>query len=179
MYFLLLDFYVLVTRLLTFLQVDFNDALARNAFELQRDTLEKQRQSKVAGKKADELKIEMEEKVEDISRIITEMNSCFGLLIPKPDELFQDESDSHSHDDAVVSDKIDLREHGIVDRRTVISIELPSAPHQLKVNDDNTPVIENLKDLYLELKNGYATAIRKWVKVASKAGKAFEAPNQF
>lgn len=136
--------------------------------------MERQRQSQVVGKKVDSVKNEMEEKVEEISRIIMEMNNCFGLLVPKPSDLFQNEgkkedgrNGSSSSDE---EDNVDLREHGIMDPRTVISIQLPDKPQQIKITEDNSVIVDSLKDHYLELKNGYLPSIKKWVQVASKAG---------
>lgn len=164
-------------------KVDFDDALKRNAFELQQDVAERERQSKVIGKKMEGVTSEMEEKVEEISRIVTEMNTCFGLLVPKPSDLFQDQgttstsskndNDSESDSDEDEADnQVDLREHGIMDPRTVISIQLPEKPQQIKVTEDNAAVVESLKDHYMELKNGYLPSVKKWAQVASKAGKS-------
>lgn len=149
------------------LKVDFDDALKRNAFELQKESQEKERQSKVVGKKVDGVKKEMEDKVDEISRIITEMNNCFGLLVPKPDELFQD--GPGKGEDEEESEPVNLREHGIMDPRTVISISLPEKPQQIKITEDNSVIVESLKDHYNELKNGYLPVIKKWVQVVSKA----------
>lgn len=134
--------------------------------------MERQRQSKVVGKKVDSVKNEMEEKVEEISRIIMEMNNCFGLLVPKPSDLFQDEGKKEEMEEGSSDeeDNVDLREHGIMDPRTVISIQLPNKPQQIKITEDNSVIVDNLKDHYLELKNGYLPSIKKWVQVASKAG---------
>lgn len=114
----------------------------------------------------------MEEKVEEISRIIMEMNNCFGLLVPKPSDLFQDEGKKEEMEEGSSDeeDNVDLREHGIMDPRTVISIQLPNKPQQIKITEDNSVIVDSLKDHYLELKNGYLPSIKKWVQVASKAG---------
>ncbi|CAL8079947.1 unnamed protein product [Orchesella dallaii] len=152
------------------LKIDFDDALKRNAFELQQDLVERQRHSKLVGKKVDGIKSEMEEKVDEISRIVTEMNNCFSLLIPKPGDLFQDEGQNESDEDESPEDTtVNLREHGISDPRTVISIHLPSKPQQVRITEDNAAVIETLKDHYQELKNGYLPSIKKWIQVASKS----------
>ncbi|ODM91767.1 UV-stimulated scaffold protein A [Orchesella cincta] len=153
------------------LKVDFDDALKRNAFELQQDLVERQRQSKLVGKKVDSIKSEMEEKVDELSRIITEMNNCFSLLIPKPNDLFQDEGNTEldEHESVNADTAVNLREHGIVDRRTVISIQLYDKPQQIRITEDNAAVVETLKDHYQELKNGYLPSIKKWIQVASKS----------
>jgi hypothetical protein len=149
--------------------VDFADALKRNAIELQSEARTRDREASVISKKVAAVEQEMTEHVDEISRIVTEMGNSFCLLIPKPDQVFGNVDDDDVDEESVVAD-CSLREHGLFPGNSSITIELSSRKlAEIQRTDDNSPILDNLKELGTLMRNKYLPLTQKWVLIASKA----------
>lgn len=115
------------------------------------------------------MKSELEENLDDISRIVTEANNCFCLLVPKPENLFGESSVNETENE--LHEKLDFREHGLQGPSGSIAIHLNEHVGRIKRTEDNSAIIDNLQELCLLLKTRYMPLIKKWVQIASKASK--------
>ncbi|KAG8591201.1 hypothetical protein GDO81_000082 [Engystomops pustulosus] len=76
-------------------KVDFQDVRSRTVAERKREEEKQKRLENIYKEKAKKAKTEMEEMLEDIESCLTEMENCFSLLLPDPDQftLFSNEGD--------------------------------------------------------------------------------------
>jgi len=118
--------------------------------------------------------VEIGEHREEIMRVVEEMGNCFKLLIPKAEELFVETTTTTTTEDEC--DEVDMREHGMFagSCSTSIAVQLDDV-ERVTVTEDNSAIVDMLKDLYKLLSIRYLPLIRKWAKVASAA----EAPSSF
>ncbi len=127
---------------------------------------EQERQAKVIEKKVQAVEVEFNDNQNEIIRVITEMDNCFCLLIPKPEDTFGN-NESLLVEEAE-NNNINLREHGF---STTHSVNIENFDlGRVVETEDNLPIIENLKDLNTLLKNRFLSLIKKWVAISSKAG---------
>jgi hypothetical protein len=100
------------------------------------------------------------------------MDNCFCLLIPKPDDMFTENSANNNDESQNQEDEVDLREHGIQNRLTTIAIEIDKnmGLGEIQETEDNEFILENLKDFNALLNKKYLPMIKKWVTISSKAG---------
>uniref|UniRef100_A0A8C5M1Z2 UV-stimulated scaffold protein A n=1 Tax=Leptobrachium leishanense TaxID=445787 RepID=A0A8C5M1Z2_9ANUR len=208
-------------------KVDFQDVRTRTLAEKKREDEKKQRLENIYKEKARKANEEMEEMMDEIHATLTEIESCFKLLLPDPDEFAlpmeetgngdkdvfalpvpavpcaDDDDDeqpccskdlapvtlpnNHSENAAAAnlcskdlqSDESDgdyetrgqafLRDHGLGSHKYTLSLEIPT---DLKVseNENNTDVINNLKDSLKLAKNKYWPAVQSWIQIFTKAG---------
>lgn len=79
-------------------KVDFQDVRSRTVAERKREEEKQKRLENIYQEKAKKAKSEMEEMLEDIHSCLTEMENCFSLLLPDPEEfsLFSAERDERA-----------------------------------------------------------------------------------
>lgn len=150
------------------MKVDFADALKRNKHELERQNAREEQKAKQLRDRVNVAKTEMEDHVDEISRIVTESSNCFSLLIPKPEDLFSSEDKNKESQN---NPTFEPREHGLTGPLSSITVQLNTGALKIRRNEDNAPIIDNLKEHCAVMKNKFLPKIKKWVDVISKSGK--------
>ncbi|XP_054722367.1 UV-stimulated scaffold protein A-like [Uloborus diversus] len=171
-------------------KVDFNDLEARNATERERQRQEDERMARVVQEKILKVQTEMQELTNDMVSVTTQMENCFRLLIPHPDDFFSNldfvptsgekassqEDEEPSTKDGSETDvneyepaESDLRPHGLYNMKKSITVEMKNSSEvAVSASEDNLPVIENLHDLYRQVTATYLPTIAKWLKILAK-----------
>ncbi|KAM4810304.1 UV-stimulated scaffold protein A [Rhinophrynus dorsalis] len=82
-------------------KIDFQDVRSRTLAERKREEEKEKHLQNIYKEKAKKAKTEMEEMLEEIQSSLTEMENCFKLLLPDPDEfaLFSEEKEATSEKD--------------------------------------------------------------------------------
>lgn len=111
------------------------------------------------------MEAELNDNQDEIMQVVTEMDNCFCLLIPKPSDFGENQVDDEEDSS---SEQLNLREHGFATTGVSINVQRSSLG-KVVVTEDNLPIIENLKDLNALLKNRFIPLIKKWVAITSKA----------
>jgi len=125
----------------------------------------------------------------DIQHCLTEIETCFNLLLPRMDTWDSDffpmettpndnhTTDSSSDDDDDEEDWIEVAEpsssstglegHGVAGREFSLTITLPQGKNSLLLTEteDNQSIFENLKGSYLLCANSYLPSVNKWLQV--------------
>ncbi|KAM5192310.1 UV-stimulated scaffold protein A [Mantella aurantiaca] len=210
-------------------KVDFQDVSSRTLAQRKREEEKQKRLDNIYQEKAKKAKTEMEEMLEDILSCLTEMENCFKLLLPDPDEfnLLQEDTENGkgnggssqpkservsptrscdaddelpccskdlptvvlpgpNHENGVVgspkasdSEESDedfeaveesfIRDHGLGSHKYTLDIEI-SRDMKVNENEDNTDVVNSLKDAHKLAKNKYWPSVQSWIQVFTKAG---------
>lgn len=171
-------------------KVDFNDMEARNVAERERQHQEQERVDRLTNEKIAKIKTEMQEISEEMSIVAIQMENCFKLLIPhSSNELFSadDFEEKHSEpkdncaedsymncSDALTPENVAsstagerLRDHGVYDMKKTLTIEM-NKDSEVDINDDTSPIIENLKDFEKQINTRYYPMVTRWLKILSK-----------
>ncbi|XP_069601003.1 UV-stimulated scaffold protein A [Ranitomeya imitator] len=206
-------------------KVDFQDVSSRTVAERKREEEKQKRLENIYREKAKKAKTEMEEMLEDIQSCLTEMENCFILLLPDPEDfslvsgggdergdvpmgsgspkpkarlheaddeepccskdlpnlnhvskgeekvessLKESSSDESDNDFEPVEESF-IREHGLGSHKYTLDIEI-STDVKVNENEDNTDVLNSLKDACKVAKNKYWPAVQSWIQVFTKAG---------
>ena len=133
------------------------------------------------------------EKESDIRSTIEQIDRCFNILIPKPEDVFNDFGISQSslnknNDDNSDTDDDDNFETVIIpgcenddteeelrylgflkgrDSEYSRNFELNININKIDNNEDNRILIEILRDLYKEIKYSHLDSLSNWIKVNS------------
>ncbi|XP_072262684.1 UV-stimulated scaffold protein A [Pyxicephalus adspersus] len=204
-------------------KVDFQDVRARTLAQRKREEEKQKRLETIYQEKAKRAKTEMEGMMADIQFCLTEMENCFKLLLPDPDEfnLIQEDtgenssssqpkpnrvlpsqscdlddeqpccskdlpavgpshengvektskdSDSEeSDDDFEAVEESFIRDHGFGSHKYSLDIEI-SRDLKVSENEDNTDVVNSLKDSQKLAKNKYWPSLQSWIQIFTKAG---------
>ncbi|CAH2299584.1 UV-stimulated scaffold A [Pelobates cultripes] len=218
-------------------KVDFQDVRARTLAEKKREEEKKKRLENIYKAKARKAYEELEEMMEEIQSSLMEIESCFKLLLPDPEEFsllleerdFHIEKDSRDKDIPSISESTSqtnslscvddeqpccskdlplqklpiipckngveksvgecskeshsdesdcdyepqeeafLRDHGLGSRKYTLSLEIPTDVN-VNENENNTDVINSLKDSLKLAKNKYWPAVQSWIQIFTKAG---------
>lgn len=109
-------------------KVDFQDVRSRTVAERKREEEKQKRLENIYREKAKKAKGEMEEMLEDIQSCLTEMENCFSLLLPDPEEFSLVGGNGDERDNVLMknaSPKPDARLHEADDEQPCCSKDLP------------------------------------------------------
>lgn len=134
----------------------------------------------------------------DIQQCLTELETCFNLLLPRMDTWNSDyfdvddatpnnvhcsgnhdndstESDSEEEDWVEVgpsTSSSELEGHGISGREFNLTITLPQGKNTLLLeeNEDNQSIFENLRGCHVLCENKYLPTVNRWLQVIIDCG---------
>ena len=133
----------------------------------------------------------------DIQHCLTEIETCFNLLLPRMDtwdnDLFPMETTTdskhttdNSSEDEEEEDWIEvagpssssstgLEGHGVAGREFSLTITLPQGKNSLLLaeTEDNQSIFENLKGSYMLCTNSYLPSVNKWLQVLVIVGLSY------
>ncbi|XP_071455145.1 UV-stimulated scaffold protein A-like [Hetaerina americana] len=84
-------------------------------------------------------------------------------------ELSDDQVSSSSDSEEEPEEDINLREYGVLNPLTSITIDLKPKPVNFEVTEENSAVAENARDLFVILSNRHLNDIKKWIQILSKS----------
>lgn len=148
-------------------KVDFDDAQSRGIIQRQREEEEQRRRDQAIADKVNKTKQEMLDRSEEISSILTQVENCFRILLPHPEEFFTEHDFTQPSTSGTAPDRkhnpecittnlkiLDgpadstpeeisasvpetLRQHGLHDRKFNLTIE---------INKESASVVEENED---------------------------------
>ncbi|XP_014283526.1 UV-stimulated scaffold protein A [Halyomorpha halys] len=109
----------------------------------------------------DKLSGQMKDLIPEIRCTLTSLESCFELLLPSPvnDELTNGDSNYEE----------DMRLFGVVNPKHVVPIEIKlSDKVPIKIDDENSALIDAAKDAYTLINNRFLPKVKAWIEIINK-----------
>lgn len=103
-------------------KVDFDDARSRSIIQRQREEEEQRRRDQAIADKVNKAKQELLDRSEEISSILTQVENCFRILLPHPEEFFTEHDFMQPSTSGVVSNKKNNPECTSSDLKTSCSL---------------------------------------------------------
>ncbi|XP_055977852.1 UV-stimulated scaffold protein A [Sorex fumeus] len=178
-------------------QVNFQDMDARTPAERRRDEARQRRLDQIHQDRAQQAAGRMEEMFTEIQCCLTELDSCFELLLPfdlagashtaenklEPQEEEQpccsrslSEADhpaaapgASSEDDESDQDEF-VRCHGLGSHKYTLQVDLSTDGLRVQEDEDNAAIIHSARDALKLIQNKFLPAVCSWVQVFTRAG---------
>ncbi|XP_054993474.1 UV-stimulated scaffold protein A [Sorex araneus] len=178
-------------------QVDFQDMDARTPAERRRDEARQRRLDLIHQDRAQQAAGRMEEMSTEIQCCLTELDSCFELLLPfdlteashmaenklEPQEEEQpccsrslSEAEHPPPGPGASSEDEDsdqnefVRCHGLGSHKYTLQVDLSSDGLRVQEDEDNVAIIHSARDALKLIQNKFLPAVCSWVQVFTRAG---------
>uniref|UniRef100_A0ABI7Z107 UV-stimulated scaffold protein A n=1 Tax=Felis catus TaxID=9685 RepID=A0ABI7Z107_FELCA len=169
-------------------KVDFEDVSARTLAERKREEEKQKRLDRIYRERCERAVRDMEETSEEIRGCLTEVESCFRLLVPldlaegpgaalptvafgdSGEEDEEDEEDEDRHEDSDGDEEGFVRRHGLGSHKYTLDVELSSDGLRVHEDEDNHAIIQSARDALKLIRNKFLPAVRSWVQLFTRAG---------
>ncbi|XP_045145449.1 UV-stimulated scaffold protein A isoform X2 [Echinops telfairi] len=181
-------------------QVDFQDVHARTLAERKREEEKQRRLDAVYKERAQQAEREMEEMSSEIQSCLTEVESCFHLLVPfdfapsipggeatpsssfgSPDEeqpccskdlpaLSGDGCSPEATSGDLSEEEAFVRSHGLGSHKYTLALELRPDPLLVQEDEDNSAVVQSARDVLKLVQSKFLPAASSWVQLFTRAG---------
>ncbi|XP_054942250.1 UV-stimulated scaffold protein A isoform X1 [Physeter macrocephalus] len=179
-------------------QVDFQDVDARTLAERRRAEEKQKRLDRIYKERSERAAREMEEMSREIRNCLTELESCFQLLVPfdleptpgaalpaMAEEAGRDEEQPCCSKSLAIcarrpgaagppSEDSDpegfVRHHGLGSRGYTLEVELSSDSLKVHEDEDNLVIMHAVRDTLRLIQNRFLPAVCSWVQLFTRAG---------
>ncbi|XP_054830710.1 UV-stimulated scaffold protein A isoform X1 [Eublepharis macularius] len=162
-------------------KVDFADASARTPAERGREQERRERLDGLRQEGARRAEREMEGAAGEMQAVLTELESCFRLLVPHPlDPAAEEQPCCSAHLPASQGpppppppEEEDgaafLQSCGLGSRHYALCLDIPTDV-KLQENEDNTAIINSLMDAQKLIRNKFLPSVQSWIQLFTRAG---------
>jgi hypothetical protein len=156
-------------------KIDFDDDEGRSDLQRRRDEERQKRTDNIWRERVKRCRQEMSESSDDITCCLTEMDACFEILVPKPEnfDFCNDKEVGIENEEDSENEQVSRREHGIVSHRQTISLDLGAVQNCATAEHDareDSAVVENLRERLLVVRSKLLPLVKKWTVIIAKAG---------